>query len=81
MVLNQTKDALIIVACALRAECDNDPLGGLLLHCAFGHREREHVAFICEELEGGGQVAVVDDVQETVCCLLDLNFAEMDTPS
>ena len=79
MVLDQTKDAFVIVACALRAECDNYPLGGLPFHYALRHRKREHVALICEELEGGWQVAVIDDIEETVCCLLDLNLAEMDT--
>ena len=79
VVLDETEDSLIVVTSALGAEGDDDTLGGMRLNYTTCDREREQVVLICEELERGGQVAVIDDIEETVCCLLDLNLAEMDT--
>ena len=37
MVFDQAEDALVIVAGALRAKCDNNSLGGVSLDNALGH--------------------------------------------
>ena len=39
VVLYQTEDAFVVVACALRAKCDDDALGGISFDGALGHRE------------------------------------------
>lgn len=37
VVFDQAEDALVIVASALRAKCDDNPLGGVSLDNALGH--------------------------------------------
>ena len=51
MVLDQTKDALVVVARALRAERNDNSLGGVSLDDALSHGERVHVTLIGEKLE------------------------------
>ena len=62
MVLDQTKDALVVVARALRAERNDNSLGGVSLDDALSHGERVHVALIGEKLERSRQVAIVHHV-------------------
>jgi len=78
VVLDETEDALIVVTTALRGVGDNDALGSVRLNHALGHRERKEVALVSEELEGGGKIAVIDNIQKTVGGLLNLNFSELD---
>ena len=62
MVLDQTKDALVVVARALRAERNDNSLGGVSLDDALSHGERVHVALIGEKLERSRQVTIVHHV-------------------
>ena len=78
VVLDETEDALIVVTAALRGVGDNDALGSVRLNHALGHRERKEVALVSEELEGGGKIAVIDNIQKTVGGLLNLNFTKLD---
>ena len=79
VVLDETEDSLIVVTSALGAEGDDDALGGMRLNYSTCDREREQVVLICEELERGGQVAVIDDIEETVSCRLVLHLTELDS--
>ena len=77
VVLDEAEDALVVVACALWAESDDDALGGMSLDDSLSHGEGEQVALICEELEAGRQVTIIDHVQETIGRLLGIDFTEM----
>lgn len=79
MVLNETEDSLIVVACALGAESNNDPLRRVWLHNALSHREGEQIALVREELEASGQVTVVDDIEESVSGLLSRDLSKLDS--
>ena len=78
VILDKTEDALVVVSSALRAKRDDDSLRGVGLHDALSHRNREQVALVSEELEASGQVAVVDDIEQTVGSLLGLHFTKVD---
>ena len=80
MVLDQAEDALVVVAGALGAECDNNALWGVGFDNSLSHGEGVHIALICEELEGSGQVAIVDHIQKAVRSLLCLHLTEVDWP-
>ena len=80
MVLDQAKDALVVVASALGAECDNNALWGVRFDDTLSHGEGVHVTLISEELEGSRQIAVVDYINKAVCSLLSLNLTKVDWP-
>lgn len=77
MVSHEAENPLIVVTSTLRAKCDDDSLACMGLNDTLSHGNREQIALISEELERGGQIAVIDDVEETVGCLLSLHFAEL----
>ena len=78
VILDKTEDALVVVSSALRAKRDDDSLRGVGLHDALSHRNREQVALVSEELEASGQVAVVDNIEQTVGSLLGLHLTKVD---
>lgn len=79
VVFDEAEDAFVEVAGVLGAERNDDALRCVSLDYTLGHREREHVVFVSEELEAGGQIALVNNVEETVGGLLRLHLAEMHT--
>ena len=77
VVFDQAKDSLIEVASALRAESYDDSLGGVGLDSAASCWEREQIVLVCKELERGWQITVIDDIEQTVSCTLNLNLAKL----
>ena len=77
VVPDEAENSLIVVASALRAESNDDPLASVCLHHTLSHRNGEQIALVSEELERRGQIAVVNDVEQTVSCLLSLHLAKL----
>ncbi len=77
MIPDQTENTFVVVASALGTESNYDSLRGMRLDYTLSEREGEQVALVCEELEAGGQVAVVHDVKESVCCLICLYLTKL----
>ena len=78
MVSNHTEHSFMVVCSLLRVELYYDPGLRVGQDCSFKFGERENVRFVREELEGGGLVALVDDVQKSVGCASLLNFSKVD---
>ena len=79
MVFDKTKYSLIEVTSALGAESYDDSLGGVGLDSTSSGREWEKIVLICEKLKRGWQIAVIDDIEQTVSCALNLNLAKLDS--
>ena len=78
MILHNAEHSLVVVAGALRRKINHNASGGVRLDRADGLIEAEHVGLVCVELERGGQVAIVDDVENPVGLGVDLHLAEVD---
>ncbi len=77
VVPHDAEDALVIVHGFLGCKRDNYTSGRVSVDGAFYLREGEDVLGVVDELEGGRQRRVVDDVEQPVCVVSERNLAKV----
>ena len=77
MIADNAKDALVVVAGLKWAEVDDDALRGVGLDSAYLLAEAEHVMRVRDELELGGEIATVHNVQNAIGLCVNLNLTEV----
>jgi len=77
VIADYTKDALVVVAGLEWAKVDDDALRWVWFNCANLLAETKHVMGIWDELELGGKIASIDDVQNTIGLGFDLNLTKV----
>lgn len=77
MIADNAKDALVVVAGLKWAEVDDDALRGVGLDSAYLLAEAEHVMWVRDELELGGEIATVHNVQNAIGLCFNLNLTEV----
>ena len=77
MISYNTEYSLVVIPGGLRIELDNNSYLTLGLNSTFYFRKAENIRSIIEKLELCGLVRVIDDIQKSVCALLELNLAKV----
>ena len=77
MIADNAKDALVVVAGLEWAEVDDDTLCRVGLDSAYLLAEAEHVMWVRDELELGGEIATVHNVQNAIGLCFNLNLTEV----
>lgn len=77
MTLYDTEHAFIVISSAFGTEIYNNSCRGMWLHSSNSLTETEHIALICIELESGGQITVVDNIQNSVCFCVNLDLTKV----
>jgi len=67
VISHNTEHSFIVTGSLLREEFNDDSSLRVGLDGSLGLRESKNVGFVTVELESGGLIAVVADIQKTVC--------------
>ena len=78
MVPDNAEHSLVVVGRFLRVEFNDDSRRRVGWNGSFSLRKGKDIGAVAEELVSGGLVAVVYNVQKTVCGRFELNLTKMD---
>lgn len=78
MVTDHAEYSFIVVLSLLWEELNDDSYLRFGFDNSFSFWECKDIGFVREDLESGGLVTIVDNVQKSVGCLFLLNFSKVD---